>query len=110
MSEVVSKEGRVLVTGIQPTDEAEIRKAVPGVVYHAGAKTLKLDPVEARPKLPGSVGIVADSSVSLSSIEELRSISEFFGCYVFHLAPVSVDRMDEIVEQMKGRAAAKEYL
>lgn len=101
MQELQKQQGRVLVTGIEPADYAEIRKIVPGVQYHAGAKTLKLDPGDST-KLPGSIGIVSDMSVPSTAVEEVKAIAEYLGCYAFQIEPVTVTHLTDVMQQMKS--------
>ncbi len=101
--ELLEEQGRALVTEMDPSDYATIRKTVPGVVYHAGAKTLRIDgEEEAREKLPGTVGIISDISIPAAAMEQLHIMAEFLGCYTFQIPSLSVTCLSDIVERMKS--------
>jgi len=108
MQQLQNDQGHVLVTGIDPGDYAEIRKIVHGVQYHAGAKTLKTQ--ETAERLPGSVGIISDTSVPSSAPEELSVIAEYLGCYTFQIDPLSVTHLTHLMQQMKSASAASVIL
>eukprot|EP00210_Caulerpa_lentillifera_P007708 g7359.t1 len=107
MKELCEQQDSILVTGIEPVDYAHMRKLIPGVQYHAGAKTLKWSGESTgestgQPKrLPGCIGIVQDHSSSSTEVEVLRLVSEFYGCYTFNTMPLSVTSMVPILMEMK---------
>ena len=88
---------------MDPSDYATIRKTVPGVVYHAGAKTLRIDGrVEAGEKLPGTVGVISDTSVPAMAMEQLHMMAEFLGCYTFQIPSLSVTCLSDVIDRMKS--------
>lgn len=103
MKNLAQKQGSILVTGMEPEDYARIRKLIPGVQYHAGAKILKWRPKNqtSKHRLPGFVGIIQEASSPVSEVEKLQLISEFFGCYTFLTKPLSGLSLSKLMIEME---------
>ncbi|CAD7704297.1 unnamed protein product [Ostreobium quekettii] len=101
----------VLATRIEPAVYAAVRKLVPGVEYHGGAKILTLRVPKELPRnelhrLPGSVAIVTCGTADLTVAEECRLVAEHMGCYVYKITELEVQDFQKLLSNAEAIQAA----
>lgn len=109
--ERAEQQGTALATRIEPTVYAAVRKLVPGVEYHGGAKILKLRLAKGVPhskqhRLPGSLAIVTSGTADHAVAEECRLVAEHMGCYTYKIADLGVQDFQRLMESAEGLRAA----
>eukprot|EP00803_Ostreobium_quekettii_P005002 evm.model.scf_1088.3 EVM.evm.TU.scf_1088.3 scf_1088:32318-38724(+) len=105
--ERAEQQGTALATRIEPAMYAAVRKLVPGVEYHGGAKILTLRLAKGAPhRLPGSVAIVTSGTADHAVAEECCLVAEHMGCYAYKITDLGVQDLQKLMESAEGLRAA----
>lgn len=101
---------QALVTDVEPSLYAAVRKLVPGVQYQARAKMLLAKaPGGDQPKpvrLPGTVALLSGGPADQTAADQCKIAAEHLGCYTFAMAGHSAANMQRLVDSLPALQAA----
>lgn len=102
---IYERQGRVLITRVQPEAATRIRKRLPRAVYHALARciTIQAGPAERK---PGVIAVVCAGTSDLPVAEEAAVTAEFLGNTVERVTDVGVAGLHRLLAQLDRLARA----